>query len=143
MRLAAALVLLAACGGDDLDQHEITAPGELLTADGVLREPGWSSRELLHWDPSKVHDPDQLRQWDFFTVASPDAAVNLTLVDLGFLQVATVGAVDLQTAETFSAIYLAGGGDTLTLTDQLVGDAAMTADGAPVLAFATTADTTT
>lgn len=142
MRHAAVLVVLAACGADDLAQHEITAPGELLTEDGTLREPGWASRELLRWDPARVHDPAQLRQWDFFTIANAEAAVNLTLVDLGFLQVATVGVVDLATGESFQALHLAGGLDTLTLTGALEGDAALTADGAPVLAYTTDADST-
>ncbi len=138
MRLAAVL-LLAACSGDDLAQHEITAPGELLNDDGTLREPGWSPRELLRWDAARVHDPEQLRQWDFFTIANDDAAVNLTLVDLGFLQVATVGVVDLATGESLQAIHLAGGQDTLTLTEAVEGDAALVADGAPVMAFSTDA----
>lgn len=142
MRVVAAVLVLTACAGDDLAQHEITEPGELLTEDGRLREPGWSPRQLLRWDATRVADPDQLRQWDFFTIANDDAAVNLTLVDLGFLQVATVTAVDLATAEVLEAIHLAGGQDTLTLTDALEGDAALVADGTPVLAFSTDATTT-
>lgn len=142
MRRAAVLLALAACGGDDLAQHEITADGELLTDDGVLREPGWSSRQRLRWDPAKVADAAAIRAWDFFTIANADAAVNLTLVDLGFLQVATVGAIDLRTGETIQALHLAGGADTLTLTTAIEGDAALIADGAPVLAYTTDADTT-
>ena len=66
-RLATLLVLSGAGGcGADPQQHEITAPGELLTDDGRLREPGWSPRQLLHWNGARVHDPSQLRQWDFF-----------------------------------------------------------------------------
>jgi len=142
VRLAVVVVLVAACGADDLAQHEVTVEGDLLTADGVLREPGWSSRQRQRWDPTRVHDPAQRRQWDFVTIANDDAAVNLTLLDLGFLQVATVGAIDLATGESIQALHVAGGGDTLALTAALEGDAALTADGAPVLAFATDATTT-
>ena len=67
VRRALVLVLLAACTAD-AEQHEITEPGELLTDDGTLREPGWAPTQLLHWDPSKVADPDQLRMWDFVTL---------------------------------------------------------------------------
>ncbi len=91
-----AAIVLAGCGGERV-QHEITAPGELLDADGTLREPGWSSKELLHFDPARVHDPKRLRGWDFFTVWDGTAAVNLTIVDLGYMQVCSVGVVDYAT----------------------------------------------
>src|SRR5436853_55972 len=112
MRWISALLVVAACA-PDAEQHQITAPGELLTTDGRLREPGWADHQLLHWDPARVHDPAQLRQWDFFTIASDDAAVNLTLVDLGFLQVATVGVVDLGTGEVVQSLLIAGGQDEM------------------------------
>src|SRR5689334_3435975 len=97
MRRALVILVLggAACGGDDgLDQHEVTAAGDLLTADGRLREPGWAPRQLERWNPEAVADPSMLRRWDFFSLIGPAAAVNVTLSDLGFLQFATVGVVE-------------------------------------------------
>ncbi len=137
------VALVPACANDPV-QHEVTVAGELLTDDGRLREPGWSPVMLQRWDPARVADPEQLRQWDFFTIQSDAAAVNLTLVDLGFLQVATVGVVDLATAEVFSSVRIVGGGDTLVLTDEVVGAASLTLGGAtaPAMAFTTDATST-
>jgi hypothetical protein len=143
VRCALALATLMACG-TGAEQHQVTAEGELLTDDGRLREPGWSPTMLQRWDASRVAVPDQLRQWDFFTIQSDAAAVNLTLVDLGFLEVATVGVVDLATAETFSSVRIVGGGDVLTLTDRVEGNASLTIAGAaaPGMTFTTDATST-
>jgi hypothetical protein len=147
MRALALLPALAACA-DDVAQHEVTAPGELLTEDGRLREPGWSTRQLQRWDATRVHDPTQLRQWDFFTIANDDVAVNLTLVDLGFLKVGTVGVVDLATGEIAESQLVAGGSDTMTLSSCIPsntcvlvgGSASLVEAGATAPALAFTAD---
>jgi hypothetical protein len=143
IRRALLAFALAGCSADAA-QHEITAPGDLLTEDGRLREPGWSSRALLRWDPARVHDPAQLRQWDFFTIANADAAVNLTLVDLGFLRVATVGVVDLVTGEVLESQLIAGSQDAFTLSDTVDGSASLVESGAtaPAMAFTADGDTT-
>jgi hypothetical protein len=139
-----ALVLAAACGDSSPGQHEITAEGELLTDDGRLREPGWSRRQLLHWDPSRVHDPDGSRQWDFFAISNGSAAVNLTLVDLGFIQLGSVGVVDFATGEAIQGGALKGGSGVLALSPAVEGTASLTPAGAPapVMTFVTTSDTT-
>ena len=144
-RLATLLVLSGAGGcGADPQQHEITAPGELLTDDGRLREPGWSPRQLLHWNGARVHDPSQLRQWDFFSILSDDSAVNLTLLDLGFLQVATVSVVDLATAEMIQTMQIGGAYDTLRFSEAVEGSASLSATdtSATYLAFTTDGDST-
>ena len=116
---ACGLVLVASgCGAgeppdptakDTLRQHQITAPGDLLTTDGRLREPGWATTDLLRWDPERVADPSQLRQWDFFTIANGQVAVNLTLADVTF-QLGSVGVVEMDTAATSSSVVLASTG---------------------------------
>jgi hypothetical protein len=142
-RAAATLVLaFAACAPDRPPQHEVTAPGELLTVDGTLREPGWSRRQLQHWDPARVHDPTALRQWDFFTVMSDAAAVNLTLVDLGFTQLCTVGVVDFATDTAHPAGYIRGSiAQVLTLSPAVEGSASFVDRGTTLMRFDTTADT--
>ncbi len=140
------MLLLAACSDPGRPpQHEVTAAGELLTDDGRLREPGWSRRQLQHWDAARVHDPARLRQWDFFSVESDAAAVNLTLVDLGFAQVASVGVVDFKTGTAHGTSWFAAAGDAFVLSPAVEGAASLTVQGAaaPTLAFTTTADTTT
>jgi hypothetical protein len=122
-RRFSALALALACSGQPA-QREITAPGELLGADGEPREIGWSPRQLLTWNPERVADRSRLRQWDFFTVVSGEAAVNLTLVDLGFLRAGTVGVVDLATGERSETLVIAGHADDFALSPALEGVAA-------------------
>jgi hypothetical protein len=114
------VVFLVACAPG---QHEITAPGDLLTPSGELREPGWSPRQLLAWDPARVDDPDKLRMWDFFTIQNDRAAVNLTLGNLG-IDVATVGTVDLTNGQTTSSVLLGDPGQ-LALSGALGEDASL------------------
>jgi len=138
------LALVAACSGEPA-QHQITEPGDLLTDDGRVREAGWSPRQLLQWDPARVADPTRLRQWDFVTVLDERAAVNLALVDLGFLRVATVGAVDLATGEKSDSVFIAGPADAFVLSGALEGTASLTPAGAatPVARFESGAESST
>jgi hypothetical protein len=149
MRLVLLALLLGACeepsGPRPLAQHEVTAAGPLLTSDGKLREPGWAQRQLFSWDAALVHDKTKLRQWDFFTISNESAAVNLTLTDLGFVQLASVGVVDFATSAKHEARLFKGSGtDQFTLSPAVEGSASLQADGAatPALRFVTTADRT-
>jgi len=138
--LAAACALAALAGCDDsTEQHEITSAGELLTPEGRLREPGWSRRELLRWDESRVHDRSRLRAWDFIAIQSDQYAANFTLFDLGFIQLASVTVVDFATGTKYESRNLGG---VLSLSTGVEGStvASYRADAAsPVqLAFSTT-----
>jgi hypothetical protein len=137
--------LAAACGSGGAHgpatQHEVTAAGELLTSDGRLREPGWSRRQLQHWNPERVHDPARLKQWDFFSVADAKSAVNLTLLDLGFAQLATVGVVDFASGATSTSVVKSPG-DFFALSAAVEGSGSLVPLGAtqPALGFTTTAE---
>ncbi|MCC6993967.1 MAG: DUF2804 domain-containing protein [Deltaproteobacteria bacterium] len=141
--LAASLGALAGCD-DAVQQHEITAAGELLTPGGRLREPGWSRRELLRWDASRVHDPGRLRAWDFFTLQNDQYAAAFTLFDLGFIQLASVTVVDFATGQKFESRNLGG---VLALSTGVEGSqvASYRADAASPaqLAFSTTPEGST
>ncbi len=149
-RLAAALALVATSlatllGCEDAaQQHEITSAGELLTPAGRLREPGWSRRELLHWDEARVHDRSRLRAWDFFALQNDQYAANFTLFDLGFIQLASVTVVDFATGQKFESRNLGG---VLSLSTGVEGStvASYRADAAAPaqLAFSTTPEGTT
>lgn len=139
-----ALLALVACGGG---QHEVTAAGELLGSDGRLREPGWSRRALQRFDAARVREPDRLRRWDFYTLVGDGVAVNLTLTDLGFVQAATVSAIDLASSEKHESIALVlGDGDRFTLSADVEGDggAALLPMGAaaPAMSFSTVGEVT-
>jgi hypothetical protein len=138
------LWLLVACGSSPhvLAQHEVTSAGDLLTSDGTLREAGWSRQMLQTWDPARVHDKSFLRQWDFFSLQSDTAAVNLTLTDLGFVQLASVGVIDIPASTSHSAEEFKGsGGDTLTLGTDLSGTSSLVVSGTSVMSFVTNGDT--
>jgi hypothetical protein len=119
------------CGNSShpLTQHEVTSPGDLLTSDGQLREPGWSRQALQTWDPSRVHDPSRFRGWDFFTVMSSEAAINLTIADLGFVKVASVGSIDLQTSAARNASVFASGTDFFALSNSIDDASELLLDG--------------
>jgi Domain of unknown function (DUF2804), N-terminal/Domain of unknown function (DUF2804), C-terminal len=138
---AAAAASSPACGPSaPAVQHEVTAGGELLTSDGRLREPGWSRQQLQHWNAAQVHDAPKLRQWDFFSVMDDAKAANVTLVDLGFAQAATVGVVDFATGRKTETTTLKDPADVFTLSPAIEGAASLVQTGAPVLAFDTGAD---
>lgn len=129
------VVVLAACTGDA--QHEITEPGPLLTETGRLREAGWSARQLLTFDAERVADPARLRQWDFFTVLDDRQAVNVTIGDLGWIRICSVGAVDFATGEVTQTMVV---NKDVALSTGLEGTATCTADGTIVMEQTTAGD---
>lgn len=129
------VVLLAACSPDA--QHEIIAPGPLLTDDGRLREAGWSPRQLLTYDAERVADAARLRQWDFFTVLDDHQAVNVTLGDMGWLRLCSVSAVDFATGEVTQSMVV---NKDVVLSAGLEGMGACMADGVVVMEQVTDGD---
>lgn len=124
----------------------MTAIGELLGSDDRLREPGWSRRQLQRWNAERVYDGDALRQWDFYAVQSDSAAMNLTLLDVGIAQLASVSVIDFATGEKHDAAQLRSSAfDSLVLSENVDGSARFTSHDAVVLAFdnAASADVTT
>lgn len=70
---------------NNLDQHEITAAGPLLDANGELSEAGWSRRPWPQFNASQVQgDPDQLRQWDYYAVVSSELLIEITVANIRF-----------------------------------------------------------
>ncbi len=150
VRRARALIvvgLLAACGADLAPgDHEITRRGQLLGSDGRLREPGWARQQLLDWNPERVADPERLRQWDFVSFQDAAAAVNVTIFDLGFVQLASISLIDLATNEKLeSATVRLSQTDRFQLSPALLGRGVLQLDGEPkpAVAIETLADHTT
>lgn len=68
-------------------QTEITAPLNLLDAQGHLSQPGWARHPFWRYERSAIHAPKwRIKEWDYFSVLSPDQKFGLTLTmsDLGF-----------------------------------------------------------
>jgi len=82
------------------DQHEITAPGPLLDADGRLLEPGWARQPLR--DANLEHAAPGVLQrlrrkgWDYYGIWTDDWFASATLSHVGYLGLAFVYAVDLR-----------------------------------------------
>ncbi len=129
------VLLLSACAADE--QHEITEPGPLLTEAGRLREAGWSPRQLLTYEAARVADPARLRQWDFFTVLDERQAINVTLADMGWIRLCSVGAVDFATGEVTQTMVV---NKDVALSTGLEGKGTCTVDGVVVMEQVTDGD---
>ena len=142
------LLLLAwsACSASAGGDHEVVRTGPLLDRRGQLREPGWARRQLLAWNPAVLAPDAALRQWDFVALQDEANAVNITLFDLGFVQLGSVSLIDLATSEKReSSTVRLSQSDAFELSAALDGDARFQLDGAlrPALAMKTTRDATT
>lgn len=146
MRAWCLLGLLAVgCGGSTLPpgEHEITRPGELLARDGHLREPGWARRQQLTWNRDAVADPMRLREWDFVAWQSATAAVNVTLLNLGFVQLGTLTVVELPGAVKHeTSVVRLSQDDPFQLSSALEGSAWLQLAGEPERSVAITSTST-
>ena len=65
--------------------QEITKPTPLLKEDGSTVV-GWASSNLLDYNKIDCAAPlARIKEWDRYTVVSPDCAVTLSIADLGNL----------------------------------------------------------
>lgn len=139
-------LLWLGCGGSTLPpgQHEITRSGALLGRDGHLREPGWARRQQLMWNRDAVADPMRLREWDFVAWQSASAAVNVTLLNLGFVQLGTLTVVELPGAiKHETSVVRLSQDDPFELSSALEGDAWLQLAGEPARSVAITTTTAT
>jgi hypothetical protein len=83
------------------EQVEYTSPTPILDRDGMLATAGWSRRGVFEFDKSLLTVPKtRLRQWDFFTVMTPDHALNITLAHIGFAGFCSVDILDMKSGAT-------------------------------------------
>ncbi|MCM1114901.1 MAG: DUF2804 domain-containing protein [Clostridium sp.] len=77
--------------------HQVTASQPLLTADGSLREPGWSTQLVQVYDKTKIKKrKSRIKEWDYYSVISNkhNIAVCFTVSDLGYLELESVSFLD-------------------------------------------------
>ena len=76
--------------------QEITKPTPLLKEDGSTVV-GWASSNLLDYNKIDCAAPlARIKEWDRYTVVSPDCAVTLSIADLGNLGYIFASLTDLQ-----------------------------------------------
>lgn len=81
--------------------HEVINTQRLLTADGELREPGWSRNLLQLYDRNDIKKrKTRIKEWDYYYVMSNSNkfALCLTVSDLGYLALHSVSFVNLDNA---------------------------------------------
>ena len=89
--------------------HLITGSGNLLDAQGVLREPGYSLRPPFEYDHERIAaSPLRIKDWDYYLINDDRYAVALTFSDLGYIGLVSASVLDLQarTYQTTSELVL-------------------------------------
>lgn len=82
------------------NQHQVTAPCELLDENGLLVNPGYATRPLWRYDRQKIKAGwHRIKEWDYYCIVSPEAGcgITFTLADLGYIGLAAVCWLDLKT----------------------------------------------
>ena len=77
--------------------HEVTAVGPLLKADGSLREPGWSRKLLQVYDRNQIKAPKfRIKEWDYYLIISEknNFGVALTISDDGYIGLQSATLLD-------------------------------------------------
>lgn len=67
-------------------QHRITTPGNLLTHQGHLREPGWATQPLLQYNRAHIRAARwRIKEWDYYAVLNRHFGLACTVSDNGYL----------------------------------------------------------
>ena len=78
------------------ENHEITARGPLLDAQGNLREPGWARHLLPEYRREDIKAPKfRIKEWDYYLVVGDDFAVAFTISDDGYIGLQSVSLLEL------------------------------------------------
>jgi hypothetical protein len=88
-------------------QHEITANGALLSADGNVREPGFARRLLLNYRRSDVKAPAwRIKEWDYYIVTNDAFGVAFTVADNGYMGLISASLLDFSTPDEHTATVM-------------------------------------
>jgi hypothetical protein len=77
-------------------RREFTAPVPLLGADGKLEAWGWARRALMQYnrDAIPAERRPRIKEWEHFTIMSPQFTVGMTIVQLGSIVVGSAELID-------------------------------------------------
>ncbi len=78
------------------NEHEISAPGPLLDAQGRLKEPGFARSLVLDYDRKAIRVPAfRIKEWDYYCILAEDYGIALTIADNGYLGLVSATVLDL------------------------------------------------
>ncbi len=136
----------SACAVSPCEQVELTSRAPVLADDGSLATIAWARRPIFEYDPSKIPESlaEQVKDWDFYSVQSPDWYAEVTIARLSWFSFIGVTLLNYETGDKYSGWDL--GDDTNPiLPDSPYADAGWNqgdnhisisfADGARILAF--------
>ena len=90
------------------DQREFTSPTPLLDSSGALAAWGWARRAQMLYNrdaiPAARHS--RIKEWEHYTIMSPEFTVGVTIVQLGTIAAGSAELIDYQTKSIKSAMFL-------------------------------------
>jgi len=102
---------LTVCADDKrppTDQREFTSATPLLDADGSLAAWGWARRAIFDYNRSAIPAARyaRIKEWEHYTVMSPEFTVGVTIVQLGPLVACSAELIDYSSQSMKSAMFL-------------------------------------
>lgn len=89
-------------------QREFTAPVPLLDADGSLAAWGWARRAVMQYNREAI-PPERharVKEWEHYTVMSPDFTLGVTLVQLGSVLAGSAELIDYNAATNTNGTFI-------------------------------------
>lgn len=89
-------------------QHEFTEPRPLLDSTGSLDAWGWARRAILEYNRAAIPEARhaRIKEWEHYTIMSPEFTVGVTIVQLGPLLVGSAELIDYQAESHKSAMFM-------------------------------------
>lgn len=90
-------------------QHEITEKTKLLDENGNVAEPGYAKKMLYEYNRENVAASKALlKEWDYYYIGNEDAAICLTIADMGYIGALSATYLDfaVPTQVTKSSVLL-------------------------------------
>jgi hypothetical protein len=119
--LALGLSVAGCSDGDEwpplYNDWEITEPTPLLTSDGTLAAWGWARHPYLQYDRERVlaADQERIKEWDYYSIMTPDYHLDITLANISWLVLATVNYTDFNTGDATHNLFIDGNPAALDL----------------------------
>ena len=76
--------------------HEIKEDRPLLSAEGLITEPGWSRRLALNYDRNQIKSPKwRIKEWDYYWLTDGKTVLAFTISDNGYMGLQSLTWIDL------------------------------------------------